>query len=232
MVEIATWFALGAVGMAVGTAILALGVRSVPSEHRRRYSVLVAVPFIALVAYVLMALGLGDVESQSGDPVYALRYLDWLLTTPLHILYLGLIAGATAGMLSRALGLMAATIVLGFVGAVFAPPLQWLGFLGGGAAFLGVMHYLYRGFDRSAGETDETTVAIFRKLRAFTVVLWLIYPVIWLVAPAGFGLMNVTTATLVVAYIDVVAKVGFGLIALSGQLTSTSAGVEAASPAD
>jgi sensory rhodopsin len=232
MVEITTWFALGAVGMAVGTAVLALGIRSVPSEHRRRYSILVAVPFIAVVAYVLMALGIGDVESQTGNPVYAIRYLDWLLTTPLHILYLGLIAGATAGMLSRALGLMAATIVIGFVGAVLAPPLQWLGFLGGGAAFLGVMYYLYRGFDRKARETDETTVAIYRKLRAFTVVLWLIYPVIWLVAPAGFGLMNVTTATLVVAYIDVVAKVGFGLIALSGQLTSTGAGVEAASPAD
>lgn len=232
MVEIATWFALGAIGMAVGTAVLAVGIRSVPREHRRRYSILVAVPLIALIAYALMALDFGDIQSQTGSPVYVLRYLDWLLTTPLHILYLGLLAGATAGMLSRALGLMAATIVLGFVGAVLAPPLQWVGFLGGAVAFLGVMYYLYLGFDREARESDETTVAIFRKLRAFTVVLWLIYPVIWATAPAGFGLMNVTTATLVVAYIDVVAKIGFGLIALSGQLTSTSAGVDAASPAD
>jgi len=232
MVEITTWFALGAVGMAIGTAVLALGIRSVPNEHRRRYAILIAVPFIAVVAYALMALGFGRIESQSGNPVYALRYLDWLLTTPLHVLYLGLLAGATAGMLSRALGLMAATIVLGFVGAVLAGPLQWLGFLGGGTAFLGVLYYLYRGFETEARKRDGTTLALYGKLRAFTVVLWLVYPVIWLTAPAGFGLMNVTTATLVVAYIDVVAKVGFGLIALSGQLTGTSAGVDTPSPAD
>lgn len=45
------------------------------------------------------------------------------------------------------------------------------------------------------------------------------YPVIWLVAPIGFGLMQIGTSALVISYIDVVAKVGFGLVALSGQLS-------------
>jgi sensory rhodopsin len=44
--------------------------------------------------------------------------------------------------------------------------------------------------------------------------------------------MNLTTTALVVSYLDVVAKVGFGLIALSGQLTSSAVTSESASPAD
>ncbi|MFC7057911.1 bacteriorhodopsin [Halovenus salina] len=55
------------------------------------------------------------------------------------------------------------------------------------------------------------------------VVLWLIYPVIWMLAPVGLGLMQINTSGLVVAYLDIVSKVGFGLIALSGQLSAETA---------
>jgi sensory rhodopsin len=232
MPTITTWFALGAVGMALGTLALASGFRVVPEENRPRYAILVAVPLIAVGAYALMALGISGVRTGTGSTVYALRYVDWLLTTPLHVLYLGLLAGAAMGVVYRAIGLMAATIVLGFAGAMLAPPLKWPLFLAGSAAFAGVVYYTVRDFEAAAVESNATTAAIFRKLRAFLVVLWVIYPVIWLLSPVGFDLMNTTTATLVTAYIDVIAKVGFGLIALSGQLTSTAATTESASPAD
>lgn len=232
MVTITTWFALGAAGMALGTLVLAVGARAVPEEHRARYSILVAVPLIAVVAYALMVLGVGSLRTETGATLYALRYVDWLLTTPLHVLYLGLLAGAAVGVIYRALGLMAATIVFGFAGAMLAPPLKWPLFLAGAATFAGVVYYTVRDFEAAAAEGDATMAAVFRKLRAFLVVLWVIYPVIWLVAPVGFDLTNTTTATLVTAYIDVVAKVGFGLIALSGQLTSTAAASETASPTD
>jgi sensory rhodopsin len=155
-----------------------------------------------------------------------------LLTTPLHVLYLGLLAGAAMGVIYRAVGLMAGTIVLGFAGAMLAPPLKWLLFLAGSATFVGVVYYTVRDFGVAAAAGDATTTAVFRKLRAFMIVLCVIYPVIWLIAPVGFDLMNSATSTLVTAYIDVVAKVGFGLIALSGQLTSTAAASETASPTD
>jgi len=48
-------------------------------------------------------------------------------------------------------------------------------------------------------------------------VLWGVYPVIWIVGQSGLGLMDLETTALVVAYLDVVTKVGFGLLALSGE---------------
>lgn len=223
MVDQTTWFALGGVGMLVGTLALAAGFRLVPRSNWRRYSILVAVPAIAVGAYAPMALGLGGVETQSGGTVFSLRYLDWLLTTPLHVLYLGLLAGAARRSIGQAIALMALTIVLGFSGAVVSGVAGWGLFALGGVAFLGVIYHTYADFAVAAGERDELTGALYRKLRSFVVVLWLLYPVIWVLAPAGLGLLNVGTYVLVISYLDVVSKVGFGLIALSGQLAVSDA---------
>jgi sensory rhodopsin len=217
MAGLSTWFTLGAVGMALGTLALTYGFRLVPRSDWRRYAILVAVPFIAVAAYALMALDIGGIETQTGSTVFAFRYLDWFLTTPLHVLYLGLLAGATAGAIYKAMGLMGATIALGFGGAYMAPPFKWVLFAAGSLAFVGVVYYTYSSFDEAAQGTEA--LALFRKLRAFVIVLWLIYPAIWLLGPAGFGLMQLETAALVISYLDVVSKVGFGLIALSGQLS-------------
>ena len=232
MDNLTTWFALGTLGMFVGTLALAYGYRLIPEENYGRYSILVAVPAIAVGAYALMALGFGAVETQRGNTVFLWRYVDWLLTTPLHVLYLGLLAGAAMGTIYRSIGLMAATIVLGFAGAIAAPPLKWPLFLAGSTTFAGVVYYAYYDFDDAAAAGDDQTLGVFRKLRAFLVVLWLLYPVIWLLAPIGFGFMNLGTTALVISYLDVVAKVGFGLIALSGLLAFSTAAAGSEAPAD
>lgn len=46
------------------------------------------------------------------------------------------------------------------------------------------------------------------------ILLWLIYLLTWLATPAVIGVVDVETASLVIPYLDVVAKVGFGLFAL------------------
>ncbi|MDG5775013.1 bacteriorhodopsin [Haloarculaceae archaeon H-GB2-1] len=215
MVDITTWFGLGTVGMLLGTVGLGYATTLVPERERRRFALLAVVPAIALVAYGLMALGFGGLETGHGT-VYVPRYVDWLLTTPIHIAFIGLLVGADRSLIVRTAGLQAATIVLGFAGAVLASPLDLVAFALGSATFGVVVWYLFRDFEAVAVETQpDGVVDLFRKIRSFVVVLWLIYPVIWLLAPAGFGFMDIETTSLVVTYIDVVAKGGFGLIVLN-----------------
>lgn len=232
MVDMTTWLSLGAVGMALGTLVLAYGFRIVPQSDRRRYAIIVAVPFIAFFAYLFMALGFGEIETQTSDSVLFLRYLDWLLTTPLHILYLGMFAGAARGVITRAVSLQALTIVFGMAAAIVGSPLKWLLYAGGVLAFAGVVYYAYSDFATAAAEKGGSTDALYRKLRAFLIVLWLVYPLIWLAGQNAFGLMDVETTALVVAYIDVVSKVGLGLIALNGHLAYAGVEDRTASPAD
>jgi len=58
------------------------------------------------------------------------------------------------------------------------------------------------------------------------------YPVIWIAGPNATGLMDVETTALVVAYIDIVSKVGLGLIALNGYTVAASAVADRTSTAD
>lgn len=47
-------------------------------------------------------------------------------------------------------------------------------------------------------------------------VLWTLYPVVWLLAPTGFGLLTPATEMLVFVYLDIVSKVGFVVVAVMG----------------
>ncbi len=232
MAQETLWFTLGTVGMTLGTLLLAAGFRVVPRPQWRRYSILVAVPGIAVVAYALMSLGLGTVETSTGAVAFIPRYVDWLLTTPLHIIYLGLFAGASWSIIGRATALQAGTIVVGMAGAVVAAPLKWVLYLIGLFMFAGVVYYAFVDYDEAANKQSGATAALYSKLRAFLVVLWLVYPLIWVTGPNAIGLMDVETTALVVTYIDIVSKVGLGFIALNGHLAADEADDLAVTVAD
>jgi len=230
MVAISLWFTIGTLGMVVGTAMLAYGFLLVPREKRGLLAWMVGVPAIAAVAYGLMALGFGGLTTGQGTTVFLPRYVDWLLTTPIHVAIIALVVGAGRSLVARLAGLQALTIVFGFLGTLVAAPLNWLFFLLGGACFVGVVYTFYRDVEALAVERDDETEALFRKLRAFVVVLWLVYPAIWVLAPSGVGVMDGETTALVVTYIDVVAKVGFGLIGINEYVKMAAVEGETADP--
>jgi sensory rhodopsin len=219
MTTITTWFTLGTLGMLVGTAVLAYGFRLIPAAKRRRYAVLVSIPGIAIFAYALMAVEIGGIPV--GDStVWAPKYIDWLLTTPLNVLFLALFAGADREETTALVGLQALTIVFGMAGAVTGGAISWVLFGLGSLTFLGVGYLLYGSITSAARDThSEVGLGLYETLRNFVVVLWSVYPVIWVLGQTGFGLMDLETTTLVVAYLDVVTKIGFGLLALHGELT-------------
>lgn len=216
MADITTWFQLGTLGMVLGTLALGYAMQRVPREHYRESLLLVAVGAIAAVAYALMAFGIGSVEAAGGDTVFVARYVDWLLTTPLHVLFLGLLADVSERHLAELVVFQGLTIALGLAGALVAPPLTWVLFAVGCLTFARVLHLLYGRVTESIREKRQSLAGLYRTLLNFIAVLWLVYPVIWVLAPSGLGLMDLETQSMVVSYIDVVAKIGFGLIALNG----------------
>jgi len=214
MATITTWFTLGLLGELLGTAVLAYGYTLVPESTRKRYLLLVSIPGIAIFAYLLLVLDIGAVDG-GGHTVYVVRYLDWLLTTPINVLYLGLLAQATRADTSKLVGLQILTIVFGFAGAIASAPVSYVLFGLGSLCFGGVVYLLYYDVaDAAVASLSDLEVSLYRTLRNFVVVLWSVYPVVWLLGASGAGLMDVETAALVIVYLDVVTKVGFGIIAL------------------
>lgn len=214
MIDVVTLFWLGAIGMAAGTAAFVWGGLSVGREWLQYYVVLAAISGIAAVAYVLMALGIGwhTVEAREVT-VFLPRYVDWLLTTPLLLLYLGMLVGASNRDYGIIIGIDVVMIVAGAIGALLSGPERYVFFAVGGIAFIGLVYYLLGPLTEQA--TGRATESLFRSLRNLTITLWAIYPVVWLLGPPGIALTTELVDVSLIVYLDLLTKVGFGLIALN-----------------
>jgi len=209
------WAAVGAVALAGGTLPSVYYALNDP-DNRSYYGILAAITGIAAVSYTLTSLGIGTLPLD-GASFYAPRYVDWLLTTPLLLLYMALLCKPGKRLYAMLIGLDVALIVLG-TAAIFTSGVISLALFGAGcAAYLGLAYLLVVALPKEAAfETDRVAI-VFTKLRNVTVVLWTMYPVVWLLAPVGFGFLQANTEMLVIVYLDIITKVGFAVFALLGR---------------
>jgi bacteriorhodopsin len=212
---------VGTLGMALGTAaFIAMG-WGVDDERRRFYTVTTLVSAIATVAYLLMFLGIGVAEIRiPGETVlriYWMRYVDWLLTTPLLLLDLALLAGADRGTIYRLVGLDVGMVVVGAAAAV-APVgrtprlVLWAvsSFL-----FVALLYVLTNQLSRRAARQTGEVAALFSVLRNLVIVLWTAYPIVWIFGTEStIGLLPLGVETAAFAVLDLAAKVGFGFVLL------------------
>ncbi|EMA63572.1 bacteriorhodopsin [Halorubrum kocurii] len=219
LVDTAVWAWIGVLAMGAGTIPPLWAWFSRSSEtgesHAVYYATLAGVTGVAALAYLAMALGFGTVATPGGDLPVA-RYLDWLITTPLLLLYLGLLARPSRRVLA---GLIAVDVVIiagGIAAVVTAGTLSWGLFAVASAAYAVLVYGLLVSLPRSASAETDRVRAVFGTLRNITVVLWTLYPVVWLLAPTGLGLLTPATEMLLFVYLDIVSKVGFVVVAVAG----------------
>jgi len=228
------WFWVGAAGMTLGTVPPV--VDALRNPQRARYdAVLAAVTGVAAVAYTLMALGIGE-QTVGGHAVHLARYADWLVTTPLLVLYLCLLCRPGRRTYVTLVALDAAVIGAG-VGAALTPTAQrWAFYAVGCVAYLGLLYGLLVSLPRALGDdADSRVAATFTVLRNLTVVLWTLYPAVWLLAPTGVGVLQPEMEAIVVVYLDFISKVGFvayAIVGIDAVDRIVSAGSSAPAPAD
>lgn len=208
------WAWLGAAGMAVGTAYPLLSAVREP-EKGRYYGVLAAITGIACTAYVLMALGVGTV-SAAGYDLPLPRYVDWLLTTPLLVLYLGMLVEPGRRLVAALVAVNVPIIGFGIGASLTTGPLSWALFGVASVAYIGLLWMLLWALPRRAKIRDDRIEVVFGKLRNLTVVLWTLYPVVWLLAPTGTGLLLPAQEMIAFVYLDFISKVAFVVVAVNG----------------
>ena len=206
------------------------------------YIVTIFITAIAFVNYLAMALGFGLTTITLGGeevPIYWARYTDWLFTTPLLLIDLGLLAGATREELSSLVGLDVLMIATGAIATLSAGPgaltegarrIVWWGISTG---FLLVLLYmLYGSLDEKASRLSGDAASTFSTLRTLIVVVWLVYPVWWILGTEGLRIVPLYVETAGFMVLDLVAKVGFGIILLSSREVLDAASEVTAQAAD
>lgn len=219
LVNVSVWAWLGVLTMAAGTIppVWAWYSRSssTTGSHGTYYATLAGVTGIAALAYLAMALGLGNISTAGGDFPVA-RYVDWLLTTPLLLLYLGLLARPPRRVLAGLIAVDVMIIAAGTAAVVTTGALSWVLFGVAVIAYVALIYGLLVSLPRSVSLEADRVRAVFGTLRNITVVLWTLYPVVWVLAPTGLGLLTTSTEMLLFVYLDVVSKVGFVVVAVAG----------------
>ncbi len=231
----------GTVGMALGTLYFVWQGRGVRDPRQQEYYIVtIFVPAIAAASYLSMATGFGvitiDVAGAMGTTkIYWARYADWLFTTPLLLLDLCLLAGADRNTIYTLVGLDVFMIGTGLVGALATEGqvvrIGWWAVSTG--ALLVLLYYLMGSLGDQAARRDDDVAALFSQLRSLTLVLWLIYPVVWILGTeGGLELIGLGVETAAFAVLDLTAKVGFGVLLLRSRDVLAAAGRADATPAD
>jgi bacteriorhodopsin len=235
------WLALGTVLMLLGTVyFIARGWGVTDPQEQEYYIITILIPGIAAASYLSMLFGFGltEVTLNTGTTldIYWARYADWLFTTPLLLIDLGLLAGADRNTIAALVGLDAFMIITGLVGAltkVFTFRFVW--WTVSTIAFLFILYYLYGALSSRMEEMDDDTRSTFSTLRTLVVILWSAYPVLWLIGTEGAGLVPLSIETLGFMVLDVTAKVGFGIVLLRSRAITGGADApepSAGTPAD
>jgi bacteriorhodopsin len=222
------WLWLGTLGMFLGMlAFIGMGWGETDQRRIEHYVITIFIPAIAFTMYLAMALGFGVTGVQWGGethPIYWARYADWLFTTPLLLIDLALVVGADRNTIATLVGLDVAMIGTGVIAALtganaantvdpLTARIVWWAI---STAFLAVLLYFLVGqVTQMASQRSGAASSLFGRLRNILIVLWAVYPILWIVGTEGLGLVPLFWETAGFMVLDLSAKVGFGYILLS-----------------
>ncbi len=223
--------------LAGGLLILAAGKRRTQGEglHTVLHGI---VPIIAACSYLAMATGQGLItlptvggailagETTPTRVFYFARYIDWTFTTPLLLISLGMTAMRHGPKRHGALvGSVLSDVMMIITAFIFGASLQgwtkWTWFIVSCAAFLGVYYVIWKTqMEGNATQRDDVR-ATYKRNASILSLVWLVYPIILAVAPDGLGIVSDATSVLLIAILDVIAKVAYGYMSVKSDTAAT-----------
>lgn len=157
-----------------------------------------------------------------------LRYIDWVLTTPLMLIKFAVLLNFKdrQGIIARLVIWDFLMIVTGFLGETLGYQLggfqtRWVMFVIGCGGWLGVMTYLYTGIRKQANLEDRETRRAIILLTKFVTFGWLIYPVGYVVRAVQPEYGDICQFVYNIG--DAVNKVGFGVVVYVAGLAALNA---------
>lgn len=213
------WLIVGVLVMGLATAYFVYRGTQVQGGQYF-YWITAAITGFAFISYLAMATGAGSAVLDDGREFYYFRYIDWLITTPLLLLDLALLAlarpGSDLGLIAGLIGLDVVMILTGLAaGSSTSDFGTTVWFIISSAALAGVLYLLWTRLLAAARARSQGVAATFNRLAVLTTVLWVLYPIVFLLGTEGFGGVDQGFEVFLYLILDVLSKVLFGFLLLS-----------------
>lgn len=200
--------------MAAATVGFLAWIARMPAGKRRYYLPAPIVTGTLALSNVGMSLGLFRITTAGGQPIPMTRYIDYLVATVIMVVVAGRVAGASRRQLAAASVLtvtwVASTAVRYFIEGSLSTAAMGVTF----ASLGGLMYLMIWPITARSGQQSGERVLLFGKLRNLLLLLWVFYLVMGFVSRQGLGLLDAFGGIFVTAYLDVLTRVGFGVLLL------------------
>lgn len=201
--------------MIFGSIVFGVGASRASNERSMiLYTINFFICLIAAGLYLAMVLGLGF-QVIYDRPTFWVRYVTWFCSTPLLLLDLAFLGRISLPITGSLIGANAYMIATGFVGAITPKPMNQIWYWVSCGAFVATLYLLLKPYRLQAEHNYPRSKQVFRRLLAAHGVLWSLYPVVWILAATGLGVLNQGYETMSYTLLDLASKVGFGFLSLN-----------------
>ena len=212
------WFYV--LSMLIGVIIVAIMSRNPKNVPKTDYLITAIIPIWSGLAYMAMAIGQGYVEI-SNQTAFYVRYIDWVVTTPLLLVSLCTVAFFYKKNNDKTIvySLLIADVIMiicGFVGDLSKDNNRYIWFCIGLVCFFVVMYIIWLPIRKIVQKQDEKLYKLYNLLVTYLTIFWIGYPVSWIIGPSGLGIVSQRVDAYLFVILPIFSKVGFGLLALNG----------------
>jgi sensory rhodopsin len=202
MVEESIVFWIGALIFGFSSLMFAV-LENRSSSRQFLFSSNVFVSFFTTISYVVMALALATVSAENGQPVYWTRWLFYIGSCSILTLDMATIAEKPNVKKAEISLFTALTMFCGFLASVISSVDRWWFFGLSTAAYIGMLFTLFKP-TRDGGSSGSSVMW-------FVIVTWSLFPLVWVLAPTGFGVIAIDLEAILYLALDIVTKIAFGI---------------------
>jgi sensory rhodopsin len=161
----------------------------------------VFVSFITTISYLVLALALGKAVAENGQPIYWTRWLFYIASCSILTLDIARILKRPTPKKFEIALFTGLTMFCGFLASLVITVDRWWFFALSTGAYIGMLYTL---FGQSVSNKNSA------RLVWFVTVTWSLFPVVWVLAPTGFGVFTTIVEAVLYLALDFVTKIAFG----------------------
>jgi sensory rhodopsin len=183
-----------------GIATILFGIIDARKESES-FNVELLVSFVTSISYLVMALGYATVTAPNAELIYWSRWLFYVASCSLLTSDIARRKGLPQTKIVEIGFYTGLTMFLGFMASFILTIDKWWFFGLSSIAYIAMLFELNRG----------PRVGQMSKILTFVTITWTLFPVVWVLAPTGLGVLNAFITSILYLVLDLVTKTAFGL---------------------
>jgi len=151
-----------------------------------------------------MSIGIATTKLVDGQTIYWSRWLFYLVVCPLLVYDITKILSIIKEEYPKLAFLTGLTMFNGFLASFITTQSRWIFFILSSIAFIFLLYLIFQGKNNPK----------FKFIKPFVLIGWSLFPLVFLLAPTGVGILQTSTSESLYLVLDLITKLFFGILTI------------------